>query len=167
VRTRPIWNQHAYAVTHVDDRGNVPATPPDNWTVPGLNNFRQNVQGAGVFNAPNLTVELDVVAACGRREVRLSALVRNVGSRGVPAGVPVEFVQTAPAPETVVAVTSTTRPLLPGGSERVTVVAREQPYDTELAFVVRVDGDEATGTIAECNEGDNEAGGTERCSGLN
>ncbi|MCZ7679987.1 MAG: hypothetical protein M5U28_14980 [Sandaracinaceae bacterium] len=66
VRTRPIWNQFAYAVTHVDDRGNVPATPTENWRTPGLNNFRQNVRGAGVFNAPNLTVELDVVAACGR-----------------------------------------------------------------------------------------------------
>lgn len=166
VRTRPIWNQHAYAVTHVDDRGNVPATPAENWTVPGLNNFRQNVQGEGVFNAPNLTVELDVVASCGRAEVRLSALVRNVGSRGVAPGVPVEFVQTAPAPETVIATMATTRPLLPGGSERVTVVAPGQPFDTDLSFVVRVDGDEATSTIAECNEEDNSAHGEERCVGL-
>jgi hypothetical protein len=32
----------------------------DNWTTPGLNNFRQNVQGAGVFNAPDLSVSLAV-----------------------------------------------------------------------------------------------------------
>lgn len=166
VRTRPIWNQHAYAVTHVDDRGNVPASPAENWTVPGLNNFRQNVQGEGVFNAPNLTVELDVVAACGRGEVRLSALVRNIGSRGVPPGVSVEFVQTSPGPETVIATTATTLPLLPGGSERVTVVATDQPFDTDLAFLVRVDGDADTGTIAECNEEDNSAEGEERCAGL-
>jgi hypothetical protein len=166
VRTRPIWNQFAYSVTHVGDRGNVPATPADNWTVPGLNNFRQNVQGAGVFNAPNLAVELDVVAACGRREIRLSALVRNLGSRGVPAGVPVEVVRTEPAPEVVIATTMTTLPLLPGASERVTVVATDQPFDTNLRFVVRVDGDEATSTVAECNEDDNSAEGTELCPGL-
>ncbi len=166
VRTRPIWNQFAYAVTHVDDRGNVPATPTENWRTPGLNNFRQNVQGAGVFNAPNLTVELDVVTACGRREVRLSALVRNVGSRGVEAGVPVEFVQTEPAPGGVIATLATTRPLLPGGSERITAVASDQPYDVPLTFTVRVDGDSATSTIAECDEDDNSADGTETCPGI-
>lgn len=167
VRTRPIWNQFAYSVTHVDDRGAIPATPPDNWTVPGLNNFRANVQGAGVFNAPNLTVELDLVAACGAQQIRLSAVVRNIGSRGVAAGVPVEFVQTSPAPGGVIATLATTRPLLPGGSERITAVAMDQPYDTDLAFAVRVDGEEATSTVIECNEDDNGADGTERCVGLN
>lgn len=166
VRTRPIWNQYAYAVTHVDDRGNVPATPPDNWSVAGLNNFRQNVQGAGVFNAPNLIVELDAVAACGRGEVRLSALVRNVGSRGVPAGVSVELVRTAPEPSGTIATLMTTRPLLPGGSERVTAVATDQPNDVDLHFLVRVDGDEAGGAVRECNEDDNTAEATERCPGL-
>jgi hypothetical protein len=166
VRTRPIWNQYAYYVTHVDDRGVVPAIADDNWDVPGLNNFRQNVQGAGVFNAPNLAVELEVIAACARNEVRLSAIVRNIGSRGVAAGVPVEFVQTAPAPGSVIATVMTTRPLLPGGSERITVVAAGQPVDQDLVFAVRVDGDTATSTILECNEDDNDADGTERCAGL-
>jgi hypothetical protein len=124
------------------------------------------VQGAGVFNAPNLAVELEVVAACGRSEIRLSAVVRNIGSRGVPAGVPVELVQTAPAPGGVIATLMTTRPLLPGGSERLTAVATDQPPDVALTFVVRVDGDTATSTIAECNEDDNSATGEEMCPGL-
>ncbi|MBN8615736.1 MAG: hypothetical protein J0L92_34390 [Deltaproteobacteria bacterium] len=166
VRTRPIWNQLAYSVTHVDDRGAVPATPPDNWTVPGLNNFRANVQGAGVFNAPNLTVDLEIVAACGRAEILLSAVVRNVGSRGVAPGVPIEFVQTMPAPGSTLATLATTRPLLPGGSERITATATMQPYDTDLAFAVRVDGEMATSTITECDEDDNGAEGTGRCPGL-
>ncbi|MBX7194390.1 MAG: hypothetical protein K1X94_20210 [Sandaracinaceae bacterium] len=166
VRSRPIWNQFAYAVTHVDDHGNVPATPPDNWSVAGLNNFRANVQGAGVFNAPNLAVELEVVPACGLAEIRLSAIVHNVGSRGVPAGVPVEIVQTAPAPGGTIATLATLHPILPGGSERLTATATMQPYDTELAFAVRVDGDVATSTIAECNEDDNGATGMTTCPGL-
>ncbi|MBK8264781.1 MAG: FG-GAP repeat protein [Nannocystis sp.] len=41
-RTRKLWNQHAYSVTNIDNDGNVPATPVNNWTQPGLNNFRQN-----------------------------------------------------------------------------------------------------------------------------
>lgn len=166
VRSRPIWNQFAYAVTHVDDHGNVPASPPANWSVPGLNNFRANVQGAGVFNAPNLTVSLDLVAACGRGQIRLSAVISNVGSRGVPAGVPVEFVQVAPTAGTI-ATLATTRPLLPGGSERLTVIAEDQPYDEDLTFLVRVDGEEASSTVLECNEDDNAAEDTERCAGLN
>ena len=165
VRTRPIWNQFAYAVTHIGDRGAVPSTPADNWTVEGLNNFRQNVQGEGVFNAPNLTVELEVVAACGRRELQLSVVVHNVGSRGVPAGVPVEIVQTAPT-ETTIATLSTTGALLPGGSERLSATVSDIAYDTEMSFEVRVDGDTATGTVTECVEDDNSATGSEMCQGI-
>ncbi len=165
VRTRPIWNQFSYAVTHVTDRGDIPMSPDDNWLVPGLNNFRQNVQGAGVFNAPNLTATLEVIAACGRGEMRLSAVVRNAGSRGVPAGVPVIFVRTEPAPEVVLEMAMTTRPLLPGATERVTVVAMDQPSDVDLHFEVRVDG-AAASTVIECDEDDNTASGMERCPGV-
>ena len=77
-----------------------------------------------------------------------------------------EIVQTAPAPGGVVATLMTTRPLLPGGSERLTAVATDQPVDVELRFEVRVDGDEATSTVVECNEEDNGASGTEMCPGL-
>ena len=109
---------------------------------------------------------IPIVAACGRGEIRISALVRNEGSRGVPAGVPVEIVQTAPAPEASIAMLMTTVPLLPGGSERLTAVATEVPSDTDLTFEARVDGDEATSTITECVEDDNTAMGTEMCPGL-
>lgn len=45
--SRPVWNQHAYSVTHVGDRGELPRTSEVaiNWRTPGLNNFRQNTQG--------------------------------------------------------------------------------------------------------------------------
>ncbi|RLB52434.1 MAG: hypothetical protein DRJ42_14880 [Deltaproteobacteria bacterium] len=45
--SRPVWNQHAYSVTHVGDRGEIPRTSAVgiNWRDPDLNNFRQNVQG--------------------------------------------------------------------------------------------------------------------------
>ncbi len=166
VRTRPIWNQFAYHVTNVDDLGGIPRNEVDNWSVPGLNNYRANVQGAGVFNAPNLTVELEVIARCGSASVRLSAVVTNAGSRGVPAGVAVEFVQTAPAPERSIETVTTRRPLLPGESERITVVVSELPFDTDLAFEVRVDGEAASMPVLECREDDNTAAGTERCPGL-
>ncbi len=167
VRTRPVWNQYEYHVTNVDDRGSIPATELDNWSVPGLNNYRQNVQGAGAFNAPNLTVELESVAACTMGAVRLSAVIRNAGSRGVPAGVPVSFVQLEPMPETPIAMTMTTAALLPGATERVTVTATGVVPDVTLRYEVRVDG--ATpeeSTVIECIEDDNAAQATEVCPGL-
>jgi len=165
VRTRPIWNQFTYHVTNVGDRGAIPMTEADNWTTAGLNNYRQNVQGEGVFNAPNLTVTLEAVALCGAGDVRLSAVVTNAGSRGVPAGVLIEFVQTAPTMATI-ATAMTTGPLLPGASERVTVLAEDVEYDVDLAYEVRVDGAAATTPIVECDEDDNTASTTERCMSL-
>jgi hypothetical protein len=60
VPTRRVWTQHAYHVTNATSAGNVPLVEDDNWSVPGLNNYRQNVQGDGVFNAPDLAVELSI-----------------------------------------------------------------------------------------------------------
>jgi hypothetical protein len=44
-RTRPIWNQHAYSVTNVNDNGSIPAHPGKHWQLPKLNTFRANVAG--------------------------------------------------------------------------------------------------------------------------
>lgn len=42
VRTRKIWNQHAYHVTNVNEDGTIPVVERNNWLTPGLNNYRQN-----------------------------------------------------------------------------------------------------------------------------
>ena len=52
VRTRRVWNQHAYHITNVDEDGTIPAIESPNWTQPGLNNFRQNKQPGSEFAAP-------------------------------------------------------------------------------------------------------------------
>ena len=56
VRTRRIWNQHTYHVTNINEDGTIPLVEENNWQKPGLNNYRQNVQGDGIFNAPDLVV---------------------------------------------------------------------------------------------------------------
>jgi hypothetical protein len=45
VPTRKLWTQHTYHVTNADETGNPPMMEQANWTTPGLNNFRQNLQG--------------------------------------------------------------------------------------------------------------------------
>ena len=57
VRTRRIWNQHFYHVTNINEDGTVPPKEIVNWLHPKLNNYRQNTQPGGLFNAPNLVAE--------------------------------------------------------------------------------------------------------------
>ena len=56
VRTRRVWNEHAYHVTNVDEDGTIPANELPNWKQPGLNNFRQNKQPGSEFAAPDAVV---------------------------------------------------------------------------------------------------------------
>lgn len=44
--SRPLWNQHAYHITNINDDLTVPAPEPDNWLT--YNNYRQNVQGGAM-----------------------------------------------------------------------------------------------------------------------
>ncbi|MCA9657996.1 MAG: putative metal-binding motif-containing protein, partial [Myxococcales bacterium] len=52
VRTRRIWNQHGYYITNISKDGDIPAMPEINWLNDRFNNFRQNVQPGGLFEAP-------------------------------------------------------------------------------------------------------------------
>lgn len=88
VRTRRVWNQHAYHVTNVEEDGTIPKVELPNYTQPKLNNFRQNVQPTGEFAAPDLIAA--VFPACFG-PYGLIARVRNVGEASVSAGVMVAF----------------------------------------------------------------------------
>ncbi len=139
VRTRPIWNQHTYHVTNIDDDGRVPRREVANWSVRGLNNFRQNVQPDGLFDAPDLTpVDLDAdVSACPSR-LRLRVRVINRGRAGAAPGVPVSFFTGTPGGmRTLLGRAVTTRRLLPGESEAVSVeLPPERAAETLPVFVV-------------------------------
>jgi hypothetical protein len=63
--------------------------------VPWLNNFRQNVQDKGLFDAPDATVALRVDCAT---PLELRATVRNLGLALLPAGVEVGFYPGGGAP---------------------------------------------------------------------
>ena len=92
VRTRRIWNQFDYHVSNINEDGTVPKREKQNWKVKNLNNFRQNVQPGGIFNAPNLVaraVESDD-KLCPSNLI-LNANVENKGALGIPAGLSVKF----------------------------------------------------------------------------
>ena len=94
VRSRTIWNQHAYAVTHVNEDGTVPKTSQwvSNWTTAGLNNFRQNVPGeADGKDIGDLTAQAGAFSTCSSGGAVLSVPICNRGTAPVGAGIPVGF----------------------------------------------------------------------------
>jgi hypothetical protein len=158
VGSRPIWNQHAYHVTHVRDDGTIPRTSevPPNWTTPGLNNFRQNVQGDPTsIGSPDLTAGGgDYAHWCdpGDRTLELTVLVCNRGTEPVGDGMTVTFYDGPPdAGGTEICSTVTDRALAPGECVPAGcdwVGAPDAPTD------VYVDTDPA-GAERECVEGNN------------
>jgi hypothetical protein len=159
VPTRRVWPQHTYHVTNSTSIGNVPLTEDPNWTTGGLNNYRQNVQGEGVFNAPDLAVTLSIgLDLCGQAMISLRARVTNLGALGVPAGIEVVFYGGTSTADPVVGTGATAIPLLPGQSTVVSVVV---PITPSNDYLVVVDGTAATGMVAECDEDNNDSAATD------
>jgi hypothetical protein len=153
-----VWNSHTYHVTDSDSLGHIPPVQIDNWSQEGLNNFRQNVQGEGIFNAPDLTVDLGVgFGSCLDDKFDIIATVRNNGSLGVAAGVEVTLYEGSNANGALVGTQVTTEPLLPGGFVQLswTVPA---PAETSTGFFVAIDGvDQGASFVTECDENNNTA----------
>ncbi len=145
VGSRPVWNQHAYTVTHVGDRGEIPllGDVDPNWTVSGLNNFRQQVQGElEALDAPDLTTGGGgYVSGCDPSDpaIDLTTRVCNRGTAPIASGMTVEFWADA-GPDsggTLACTTSTVTALLPGECELVPCEWHPAPTDgVHLVYVV-------------------------------
>ena len=153
--SRPLWNQHAYAVSHVRDDGQIPRTSewPVNHTDDTLNNFRMNAQGdLERRGAADLTVSLaeDVCGASG--ETMLGANVCNRGTNPVPDGARVVFYEGDPDAGAGVACETTLPRLLGPGECTPVSCAYTIPEDTMPDITVVVDPD---GEVFECRSGNN------------
>ena len=162
VRTRRVWNQHAYHVTHITESGTVPAVPEVNWLNERLNNFRQNVQPDGLFHAPDASIEgsiCNVNEVDGAFEVDVAILVRNLGALSIPAGTPVDVELVDGAMVYFLGQTTTSIALAPGQFEVLDVTLAIpmgfQPPFTVRAIVDPPSVDSPAGAINECNEDNN------------
>jgi len=82
---RPIWNQHAYSITNVEDDGGIPASATPNWDI--YNNFRSGDAGLPPSRWNDVTPE--VVDVCTEEcpdRLYLTVRVWNQGTEEVPAG---------------------------------------------------------------------------------
>ncbi len=159
VNTRRIWNQHAYAVTNVDEGGHIPATSQwlRNWDVPGLNNFRQNAPGDGVGAAlsPDLTVKDASVTCTGSGMATVTIDVCNRGTEPVGDGVNVAVYDGKPPGATVGCVAQTMMHLAPGTCTMVTCDWAGAPTSPVDSSVVVDDDGTGKGGNTECREENN------------
>ncbi|MCC6665900.1 MAG: VCBS repeat-containing protein [Polyangiaceae bacterium] len=128
VRTRRVWNQHTYHVTNVAEDGTVPSKEVANWTVAGLNNFRQNKQPGSELSAPDATVSVKPRCS-GAFGVLVE--VRNLGSAPLPPGMKVEVFSGNPPSGTLLATTATTLPLYAAQAEVLVVDLSTAPADVK------------------------------------
>jgi len=180
VGTRSIWNQHAYHVTNVCDGADqacvtaqnrhaaIPKPEKRNWTLPWLNNFRQNVQGSGLFNAPDLiggSITFKYQAC--PKQMTVTFTVTNKGSAKVGPGLKCTLYYNNPkAGGTKLKTVQTTKALLPNGTETLTTtVTLPASYKGEkFDLYIRVDdrGD-GKGERNECNENNNTSYAKTQC----
>jgi hypothetical protein len=163
VGTRTLWNQHSYHVSNIcDDRdnaceapnvyGSIPQQETSNWTLPWLNNFRQNVQDQGIFNAPDAVLSLAIPC-----ETPLTAevSVRNQGLASLPAGVIIRVYKVLG--DVLVGQGATSGSLFPGQTQVLSIEVDSALASSGDTFVARIFLDPANITFHECREDNNES----------
>ena len=163
VSTRPVWNQHTYHITNTGLLGEIATTEQDNWTTPNgdpYNSYRNNVQGASDFCAPDLAVyDLDFDAAVCTNSLDLSVVVANNGCLGVGPGVNVSFYEEMIG---LLGTVQTQGALPPGAAEKVSL---QYPgmFDSVTVYAVVDDDGMGNGQLNECDEVNNSSPMSEVC----
>ena len=152
VRTRKIWNQHAYHVTNIEEDGTVPRVQESNHSNPKLNNYRLNIQPDGEFSAPDLRAEIFMRCSEKKATVR----IRNFGEASVPAGVKFEVMVDGQNGSSILATgpDATTRPLYPAEAQDLEIDLSDVA-DTANTVRVRVNPNPQENLWQECQINNN------------
>jgi len=155
VSTRPVWNQHTYHITNVGSVGEIPLVEDDNWTTPmdsPYNSYRNNVQGAANFCAPDLVpYDLTFDANLCDTELSVSVWVANQGCLGVGPGVNVAFYEQQMG---LLGVVATKGPLVAGAAEQVSISV-PGTFESVTVWAVADDNGMGMGVLNECIEDNN------------
>ena len=96
--SRPLWNQHSYHITNINDDGTVPLSEAPNYKT--YNNYRMNVQGSGGSkdSRPDATSRIQLPPDVGDcvKLFRLGGVVCNRGASALAPGFPASFYQGDP-----------------------------------------------------------------------
>ena len=160
VGSRTIWNQHAYAVTNINEDGTIPRTSQAqlNWTLDGLNNFRQNIQGdLNPHHSPDMTAGGGSFDIHCDSEGNLTMTVRicNRGTNPFASGANVGFFDGDPeSGGELICSQSTSQDLFPGECETISCIWNHAPTDNPHDVTVVADYDKQRN---ECLENNNHA----------
>lgn len=157
--SRPIWNQHAYAVTHVNDDGTVPRTSA--WRMnhldPKLNNFRANAMGSlAAGYAPDITGRFIEDQVCGKDangKFIIQGKLCNRGRKDVGSKLPATFYKGDPAENNIIC-TSYTDSNVAAGECRFVHCEMDSLVTGKLTMVVNDDGNGGRTTV-ECDTNNN------------
>lgn len=153
--SRPIWNQHAYFVTNVDDNGIVPrmSDAQNHWRG-GPNTFRQNVQGDTGFSLsrPDLTTSGVPSFNCVGGRARVQVDVCNRGLEPIPAGQATAALIESGNPQNTLCRLAAEDALAPGGCVPLTCDVQVPPSAGRIDVMIMAD---PGSDISECNEGNN------------
>ncbi|MFT7578769.1 MAG: cysteine-rich repeat protein, partial [Myxococcota bacterium] len=155
--SRPVWNQHAYSITNVNDDLSIPAFPTENWVK--FNNFRANARNEGLANAL-ADVFVSDLQVCGtgncsddsvNEETELTVLIGNRGTLDA-SDVVVSLRSESP---TAMPTASETVALVPsGGSVAVTFTVTRDSWGAGRLFATLVASPETPECNLENNLGD-------------
>ncbi|MCP4808339.1 MAG: hypothetical protein GY913_33395 [Proteobacteria bacterium] len=156
---RPVWNQHAYFITNVDDDSTIPTSQDTNWAT--YNNFRSGDVLAGTGGVqPDLVVSLDYVCdtECDRGKLWAWARVGNQGHEDVVDPFDVVLSVITPEGEKAIATETITHPV-PSGEMLDSISFEVAGLEGWTIYDVRVaidGGNGEDGAIVECNEANDE-----------
>ena len=158
--SRPLWNQHSYHITNINDDLSVPVSEPANWL--GYNNYRQNVQGGpmGSGNLPDPTgrsvPNLDSTDCSKLWRLRGEICNRGAGTTPIPLWA--TFYDGAPdAGGKVICSAQTSTALMPGQCAGITCDWVNPPSGPRDVYM-RVGDDGKGGRLAgQCKSGNDVA----------
>jgi len=161
VDSRPIWNQHAYSVTNIEDSGIVPSTSAwqRNWVTAGMNNYRQNQQGALNPSAvSDLTSRAPQGVSCGTGGMTVQAEVCNRGTKATGAGLNVAVYVGDPKAGGKLGCTAVTSKILSIGlCETVSCTIVAPPATSTDLYLVADSDSSGMSSYLECFEKNNSA----------
>ena len=151
---RKVWNQHAYYISNIDDRGGIPSPTEPNYAL--YNNFRSANTGRPPGQFWDLRAEVLEVCEdeCEQGTLQVAARPANAGNEWVPAGISISL--RAGAGGEILATTATTEaiPAVSTGEMVLFEVDAEAIGGTQP--IVTTDEDASgLGRVYECDEGNN------------
>lgn len=151
VRTRAIWNQHAYHIDNVADDGSIPAQMTRSWET--HNTYRANRQGEVPLNSPDVVVSSFSVSTLEcPPQFTFYVTVTNLGTRAIDAGMPVSLYRANTSG--AVATVTLSDAILPGASTsfQIEYPVQSSEFNQPLGFEV-VANDDGTGAsvVEDCH----------------